>query len=172
MMKIHELFEDLGTVTLPEVASLKDLKDPKTKKYYTGVVNVKGYVNLRDKKLSKLPVKFGTVGGHFACFNNQLTSLQGAPSSVNGTFSCDNNKLTSLEGIHKLIKKLNGGFFCYNNPITSGGIGLLLIEGLTEIHADHPAFEIIKRYLGQGKKGLLRCQDELIEAGYEEFARL
>jgi hypothetical protein len=181
------------SVTLP-AASLRDLIDPKTGKYYTGEVNITGDVHLYDEELSKLPVKFGTVLEDFYCYNNKLTSLQGAPSSVGGFFSCnnnkltslegapssigrtgiscDNNKLTSLEGIHKVFKRINGRFHCDDNPITSGGIGLILIEGLTKIRADHPAFLIIEKYLGQGKKGLLLCQDELIDAGYEEFAKL
>jgi hypothetical protein len=226
-MKLHQLICEETSVTLPKVNSLKDLKDPATKKYYTGVVNVTGDVKLNNQKLTKLPVKFGTVGGdfqcmaslrmpsavmpcltslegaptsvgknfacnwnkltsleggpsfvggYFYCYDNQLTSLQGAPSSVGSDFSCGGNKLTSLEGIHKIIKIINGNFYCQGptmkNSITSGGIGLILIEGLKGTDANHPAFKIIEKYLGQGKKGLLYCQDELIEAGYEEFARL
>jgi hypothetical protein len=196
-MKLHELFERKllleDAVTLGEVKSLGDLIDPKTDKYYTGEISVTGSVNIGASLITKLPVKFGSVGGSFSCYNNRLTSLHGAPSSVGGDVFCNHNnltslqgapssiggsffggenKLTSLEGIHKLIKKIGGGFYCNSNPIKSGGIGLILIEGLTQIGADPPAFKIIRKYLGQGKKGLLRCQDELIDAGYEEFARL
>jgi hypothetical protein len=110
-----------------------------------------------------------SIGGSFFCDGNKLTTLDGAPSEIGGNFECADNKLT-LEGVHKIIKKMNGFFDA--RTITSGGIGLLLIEGLKFIHSDHPAFDIIEEYLGQGKKGLLRCQDELIEAGYEEFAKL
>jgi hypothetical protein len=174
-MKLHELFERKllleEAITLPKVTELKDLKDPKTGRYYTGEVNVTGPVNLTDTKLTKLPVQFGTVGSYFYCDENQLTSLKGAPRAVDG-FYCDENKLTSLEDIHKIFKRINGRFTCRENSIKSGGIGLLLIEGLTSISADQPAFEIIQKYLGQGKKGVLLCQDELIDAGYEEFAKL
>jgi hypothetical protein len=160
-------------VTLDQVSSLEDLIDPKTGKYYTGTVNVTGFVDLLMRKLTKFPVKFGTVGGAFTCRGNELNLLEGAPEVVLGHFfSCGNNRLTSLQGIHKIFKIISGGFYCVGNQITTGGIGLILIEGLNEIIADHPAFDIIERYLGQGKKGLLYCQDELIEAGYEEFARL
>jgi hypothetical protein len=175
-MKLHELFERKllleDAVTLPKVRTLESLIDPKTGEYYTGVVNVTYWVEMLNKKLSKLPVKFGTVGLYFSCIGSKLTSLDGAPSSVGNNFDCSENELTSLEGIHKIIKKMYGGFYCYGNPIVSGGIGLLLIEGLTGIYADQPALKIINKYLGQGKKGLLLCQDELIEAGYEEFAKL
>jgi hypothetical protein len=170
-MKLHELFENQNSVTLPKVESLKDLIDPKTGKYYTGEVNVTSFVELHEEALTKLPVKFGTVTLGFYCEHNRLTSLEGAPSSVSG-FYCYSNQLTSLQGIHKIFKIISGDFFCHYNPITSGGIGLLLIEGLTRIIADQSAFKIIERYLGQGKKGLLLCQDELIDEGYEEFAKL
>jgi hypothetical protein len=198
-MKLHELFEPKllleDTVTLEEVRSSSDLIDPKTGEYYTGVVNVAGNVNLRNnKKLTKLPVKFGTVGGYFYChdnavsslkgapssvggsvdfWHNQLNSLKGAPSSIGGDLDFHENPLTSLEGVHKIIKRINGVLYLTGNHlIKSGGIGLLLIEGLKDIDADQPAFKIINKYLGQGKKGLLYCQDELIDAGYEEFAKL
>jgi hypothetical protein len=139
-------------IILPKVTKLEDLIDPKTGEYYTDEVSVTSYVQLMNRQLTKLPaVKFGTIGTFFYCTDNELTSL---------------------EGVHKIIKKIGGAFYCWGSPIKTGGIGLILIEGLTRIRSDQPAFKIINRYLGQGKKGLLRCQDELIEAGYEEFARL
>jgi hypothetical protein len=160
-------------ISLKRVNSLEDLIDPKTGEYYTEVVNVTGTVNISQLGLETLPVKFGTVGSNFDCSENELTTLEGAPSSVDDDFDCTYNKLTSLQGIHKIIKIINGEFFCNDNPITSGGIGLILIEGLTKIYVDRRhAFDIINKYLGRGKKGLLLCQDELIEAGYEEYARL
>jgi hypothetical protein len=152
------------------VVILSDLVDFMTGEYFTGEVNVTHDVRLSG--IAKLPVKFGTVGGDFYCHYNQLATLEGAPSSVGGNFFCYSNQLTSLEGIHKIIKVISGAFYCFNNPIKSGGIGLILIEGLKKIYADQPAFKIIEKYLGQGKKGVLLCQDELIEAGYEEYARL
>jgi hypothetical protein len=178
----------LGTVT-----RLKDLIDPKTGEYYTGEVHADTIEIILPPDCEKLPVNFGEltgqftyadgyltslegtprkIGGSFYCDRNQLTSLHGAPAEVNGYFSVEKNSITSLEGVHKIIKIINGAIYLYENPIKSGGIGLLLIEGLSAICADQPAFKIINKYLGQGKKGLLYCQDELIEAGYEEYARL
>ena len=196
-MKVHELLKNRllleSDVTLETVRSLKYLINPTTGEYYTGEVNVIGNVNLYDQELVELPVKFGEVNGYFSCDFNKLKSLEGAPHTVGDSFDCSNNQLTSLEstphtlgniyvcnnnyltslvGIHKLIKKINGTMYVGNNPIRSGGIGLILIEGLTEIDSELPALRIINKYLGQGKKGLLLCQDELIEAGYEEYARL
>jgi hypothetical protein len=139
-------------------------------------VNVTGLVVLGDKRLGELkqlPVKFGTVNRSFDCSYNQLTSLEGAPNTIGGYFFCGGNQeLTSLQGVYKIIKKINGRLYITDTPIKSGGIGLILIEGLTKIYSNLPAFKIINRYLGQGKKGLLRCQEELVDAGYEEYAKL
>ena len=123
-------------------------------------------------KLTSLKDAPQMVGGSFSCNGNKLTSLEGAPHTIGGGVRCGHNQLTSLEGIHKLIKKINGDIYIEGNSITSGGIGLILIDGLTKIISSHPAFKIINKYLGQGKKGLLLCQDELINADYEEYAKL
>ncbi len=175
-----------------DVTSLDQLRDGDGQ-FFTGTVNVLGGVDLYGMKLERLPVRFGTVdgifscsymqltslegapvtvGGYFYCSYMQLTSLEGVPVTIGGNFVCFNNRLTSLVGVHKILRQIGGGLYIAGNPITSGGIGLLLVEGLTKIVTDQPAFEIINRYFGQGKKGLLRCQEALHDAGFEEFARL
>ena len=130
--------------TLPEVNSLDDLKGA------TEPVNVTGDVNLSSLKLARLPVKFGEVGGSFDCYRNQLTSLV---------------------GIHKIIKSCKG-INLYDNPIKEGGLGLLLIKDLKYIQYNLPAFQIIEKYLGKGKRGMIDCQTELIKAGFKDFAKL
>lgn len=161
----------MENICLNNVDSHNDLKET-ADKYFTSVVNVTGDVHLYCLNLENIPVQFGTVGKSFYCHNNSLTSLKGAPKECGYSFTCSNNQITSLEGIHKLISKINGRFYCSNNPIKSGGIGLLLIEGLYNIRSGLPAFKIINKYVGQGKTGILRCQEELIENGYEDYARL
>jgi hypothetical protein len=84
-------------------------------------------------QLTSLKGAPSSVGGDFYCYNNQLTSLEGASPSVGGDFYCSNNQLTSLKDVHKQIKKIGGVFSCSNNPIKSHVLGLLLIDGLTEI---------------------------------------
>lgn len=191
-MKLHQLLCE-ESVTLAKVDILSDLIDSKTQEFYTGKVNVKNSVSISYSQLREIPVQFEKVGGSFYCYTNYLTSLKGCPREVGGDFFCNKNsltslehapeqvgsefgchtnKITSLEGIHKIIKKINGQFDIAFNPIKSGGIGLLLIEGITYINSELPAFKIIRKYLGQGKRGLLACQEELIEAGLEEYAKL
>ena len=112
-----------------------------------------------------------SVGDSFWCQNNNLTSLAGCLSSVGGSFICSSNNLTSLVDIAKQLKKCKQ-FSCTNNEIRSNILGLLLIDGLISIRGYGHALEILNRWLGQGKSALFRCQKELIDAGYEEFAKL
>ncbi len=140
--------------------------------YLAGTVNVAGDVFLNGQNLEQLPVRFGTVSGYFGCHNNRLTSLEGAPGSVGWDFYCSYNRLTSLVGVHRILRRIDGGLYLWGDEIVSGGIGLLLVEGITGINANLPAFEIINKYLGQGMRGVLLCQEALHETGFGEFARL
>jgi len=162
-----KLYEDtlLESTINQDVYSLDDLKGA------TEPVNVTGDVELFNMDLIRLPVKFGNVGRDFWCSRNQLTSLEGAPSQVGGVFYCSDNQLTSLVGIHKIIKSCQE-IFISKNPIKEGGLGLLLIKDLKYIDSELPALQIIKKYLGKGKRGMIDCQTELIKAGYKEFAKL
>ncbi len=154
-----------------DVSSLDQLRG-EDGAYLAGTVNVAGYVNLYGMKLERLPVRFGAVGGNFYCRWNRLTTLEGAPGTVGGNFGYGNNRLTSLRGVHQILRRIDGRMYMRGNEIVSGGIGLILVEGLAKIYADQPAFEIINGFLGQGNKGVLRCQEALHEAGYGEFAKL
>ncbi len=174
-MRLRESLEAEEVHTVDEVPIWAFLKDPTTKKLYVGTVNVVKDVNLRYLRymgLERLPVRFGTVGGSFYCSGNRLISLEGAPHTVGGHLNCSNNQLTSLVGVHRILRRIGGMLFLNGNKIETGGIGLILVEGLTRIAADQPAFGIISKYLGQGNRGVLRCQEALHEAGFEEFAKL
>jgi hypothetical protein len=187
-MKLHEEEHTIQG----DVTSLDQLRDA-SGEYLAGTVNVAGHVDLFGKEMERLPVKFGavggsfycggnrlpslegapgTVGGNFYCNYNRLTSLEGAPRTVGGSFYCDGNKIAFLRGIHGIVKRIDGTLNIKYNPIASGGIGLLLVEGLSGIGSDLPALEIINKYFGQGRRGLLRCQEALADAGFEEHARL
>jgi hypothetical protein len=112
-----------------------------------------------------------SVTGGFYCFGNQLTSLTGAPTSVTGDFHCSNNQLTSLKDIHKYIKSIGGNFYLVRNPIKSHVLGLLKIKGLKSVELDNKEVEkILNKYLPEGD--ILDCQQELIEAGLDEYAQL
>ena len=106
-----------------------------------------------------------------------LTSLKGAPKEIGGDFYCHFcASLTSLKDIHKIIKKMNGAFRIIGcTGIKSHILGLLLIEGCTELEMDNKDVEkIMNKYLNEPftPHRLYDCQDVLIEAGFEEYAQL
>jgi hypothetical protein len=102
----------------------------------------------------------------------RLDSLEGAPSSIGGNLYCSNNNFTSLHNIHKIIKHIGGHADFRYNPITSHVLGLLLIDGLLFVMLGNEKVEdIINKHL-EGDRDVFACQEELIEAGYEEFAQL
>ncbi len=115
----------------------------------------------------------------FYCSDNLLTNLEFAPKYMM-TFGFENNKITSLVGIHKNIIECDY-IEMSNNVIEEGGIGLIFIKNLHELDDFYlkgcgtdfiNASKIINKYLGQGKSGLLECQEELEEAGLGQFAKL
>jgi len=115
------------------------------------------------------------VGGNFYCFDNKLTSLEFCPKEVGGVFSCYNNQLTSLADIHKRLKKMNGIFYAHNNPIKSNVIGMMLVAGCKEVDLDNKEVQnIMNKHFKSpfGHLRLLECQEDLLSAGFEEWAEL
>lgn len=108
----------------------------------------------------------------FNCSCNDLTSLEGVPSYIVGGLWCSANKFTSLHNIHKQIKHISTIADFSANPITSHVLGLLLIDGLTKVWLENKQVQnIIDKHL-KGERDVFACQEELIEAGFEEFAKL
>ena len=143
--------------------------------------DIRGSYICRDNELTSL--EFGPIKvlGIFSCSDNKLTSLEHCPSEVGGSFRCVRNELTSLKDIHKQLTKMNGKFVCYDNPITSHILGVLLINGCSALQIDDRGAEpyysvekIINKYLPnkEGRKGLLKCKGELVDAGFDTFAQL
>ena len=105
----------------------------------------------------------------------KITSLEDAPSTVDGYFDCCYNKLTSLHDVHKIIKKMNGAFYADCNPITSCVLGVLLIEGCIKLTISNKIIQdIVNKYLPnhRGFSAVIECQSELLDAGFDEFAKL
>jgi hypothetical protein len=126
-------------------------------------------------KLTSL--KFGPkkVTAEYVCSHNEIDSLEGFPNELGFYFYCNSNKLTSLKDIHKHIIKMDGIFRAESNPITSHVLGILLIEGCKALIIDNDDVqEIINKYLPnkEGRKGLMKCKAELVDAGFDEFAQI
>ena len=140
------------------------------------------------------------VGGEVSIDCNDLTSLIGMPQKLHarvslvGNFSSlegitpyydvdqtlllSSENLTSLNNIHKRIKQLTH-LDLDNCPVSSNILGLLLIKNLIGVSTkyDGPLFYVLKflnKYLPntKGMEVVSKCQDELEDAGYGDFAEL
>lgn len=134
------------------------------------------------------------VEGDYFCSANHLTNLSHLPAVIGGGLFCSNNKITSLTGIPKRLKHLYCDFNPISSlvgiafvlrecevidlsgcPITQGGLGLLQIQGLKELHANGCgkftlAAEIISAFIGKGQIGIYTCAHELRRAALTMFA--
>lgn len=117
--------------------------------------------------------------------NNKLTSLEFGPSYVDGDFDCQNNDITSFHDIHKHLKHVTGTFWCDIPKIKSSVLGFLKIEELYTISNgtgvnDDEWVAIINKYLEKIRKNpgidinnlIIDCQEEMLDAGLEEYAKL
>jgi len=137
-----------------------------------------------------------SVGEHYYCSDTGLTTLTGAPTQIALNFFCNNNtQLKTLDGAPAVVL---GEFSCIDSaiedlnglPHSMGTVYLTYTETLPllrtlsakQIALDVPAqvadhrrvdevVRIINRYAGEGKRGVIRCQKELIKAGFEGNAR-
>ena len=109
---------------------------------------------------------------------------------INNGFSVSSVRIQeptkSLKDIHLQYPEIDGTFNC--NGVESDILGLLLIKGLTRVNLEYVGTSydgkvvifnfgvqsIISKYFPntEGRKGLLKCKAELIDAGYEEYARI
>ena len=110
------------------------------------------------------------------CSVTNITSLEGGPSYVGGHFGCWNTKIKSLYNIHKEIKHI-GHMFFLSNTIESHILGVMFIKGLQKVEFYNGNTEqkqvenIINKHLGSDRN-IHDAQEELIEAGLAEFAKL
>ena len=125
----------------------------------------------RARGLTSLENGPSRVSGYYSCSQNNVTSLSGAKVNVGLEFYCYENQLTELHDVHKHVLSCSV-FDCTINKIKHNILGLLLINGLTQVDGDSPAFRIIQKWLGQGKSAIFRCQKDLIDKGFEEYAKL
>ena len=117
---------------------------------------------------------------NFYCRTCNLTSLEGVPKKIVGTFQCFDNPIKSLKGIHKIIEEIDGTFIIPDS-VESNILGVLKIKNLGKIIFKSPSNEdtkkeisdIINKYLpNPSPSDIIDCQNELIDAGFEEYAEL
>lgn len=118
----------------------------------------------------------------YYCLHTPITSLVGAPKTVVKHFSVHSNPhLTSLEGLPERMESFDISIK-RNLPL----LRIPLVKGLTSVGLfDKMSYEVsTKRYstattleelinahLDQGKPGVFKLHDALVDAGFEEHAK-
>ncbi len=139
---------------------------------------VPGNFNAMENELESLKGSPSKIGGNCILSHNNLTSLEGITPEIGimrGDLYCDSNKLKDLKNINKHIKSVAGKMIFFDNPIKSHVLGILLVKNCTSVELDNIGVEkIINKYLPntRGREAIFDCQEELINAGFEEYAQL
>lgn len=126
------------------------------------------YADLRRKDTT-LGVRFGEVHGNFDISRTTIASLDGFPEVITGHLWAHYCRIRSFSGIHKMVKHI-GGFVSINKDSTHL-LGFILIPGIRNFDSENMALDIIiNKYIGTGD--VIMCQDELLDAGFIEQAKL
>lgn len=132
------------------------------------------------------------VGANFNCYRCGLTTLEGVCEQIDGWFDCAYNQLTSLAHAPRQVTDL---FDCGNNPLVSmqgapdimGSIEITYDSQLPLLRCLHAQLgiqfnvgdeypprvvqDLLEKYMGSDKSGMIKCAVELIKAGYKANAR-
>jgi len=135
---------------------------------------VDGELFINHNHLTSLFGMPAVVGTHCSIAGNiELRSLEHCSQHIGGKMYMQMlPEITSLQDIHKNIKSVGGILDVTDTPLKSHVLGLLLIKKLPAVRMDNKKVEeIINKHLA-GERDIHTCQEELIEAGFADFARL
>ena len=184
-------------ITRPQLESwLKDLDvNPDQYEVVNGRLNIKTSVSLVDQEYTQLPVPFGKIDGDFEVVMPTLKTLKNFPNQVEGSliimhteiedlnelevdvrdgvYMTSNKKLQNFRKVHKHIKSVGAGITVDIAFGTSGGLGFLLIPGIESIQVpiDSKVAKIMQKHFDEDAD-LLDIQEELIDAGFKNIARI
>ena len=108
---------------------------------------------------------------------NSLKSIDGIAEQIGKHLSiCNNRALNNLQGISKKIKNCGGKLDVSGNYFTHSIMGVVTIKGITGLEYKFggkatKAFDIIFKCRNEDKDAL-ECQDLLIDAGLQDFAKI
>ena len=161
-------------------------------------VDVRTNVDLSGRHIIFLPVQFRKIEANFEIANNDLRSFKGMPNEILGSCYFGRNRslsswafaprivggtmgaglsMDSFHNIHKHVDYI--GHSINSNTATSCFLGLLFIKGLQHLScSNQDVARIFNKYLkvpynyGSPLRDIHSCQEELIEAGLAEYAKL
>lgn len=163
------------------------------KKYYPHpssmlVVTLEQFLKTLQTERTVHPVAMGN--NHISAFGNcpeelnatlcvaglPITSFEGIPKIIHGMLDISTlPKIKTYHNIHKYVHQIKGNLYCDFKPSL---LGLLAIKGVTKITVFNPfdinsgskISDILNTHLAD--RDLNACQEDLIDAGYIQQARL
>ncbi len=130
---------------------------------------VDGIYNCNSTPLETL--KGSPTSAHeFFCGGTKLTSLEFAPKQL-GVLSVSKTEIKSYRNVHKHVRC--NRVVLQQNPPIPGTICWILVPGIREIDligANFTVTDIYNKHIRT--KDILACQEDLIDAGFPEWAKL
>lgn len=153
----------------------------KMKKFDYFPKEIGGELSIFNSRIETLDLLPKEVFGKVSITENMfLRSIKGIPSIVHGNVLINGSRVVqSFEGLPKVIEgKLSLHSFGYLSETPPKNILVVFkIKGLTQIEFTRPmagdykkVSDIVNKHLKTGD--MIECQEELIEAGFKEYARL
>lgn len=103
--------------------------------------------------------------------NMLINSIEGMPERIGRDFDIENTHIDELHNIHKYCKSIGGSIIAKH--LRSNILGTMLVEHLKSVHFDrHKAAQILNHHLLSEARDIHACQQELIDAGYPDLAKL
>jgi hypothetical protein len=135
---------------------------------------LRGFKNFPEKVLN--PEKINSpISFVFGAKSTNLNSFEGFPSYINGTLDVSTLKHLNFSKVNNYIKSVNNIYF--NKEYVGPLLSVLKINDLRRLtvfksynNKLEKAVEILGKYIES--KDILGCQDELIENGLSQYAKL
>jgi hypothetical protein len=145
-----------------------------------GLPKVGGDIHLQQNAITSYQGLPSEVNGDLDIYANPASDIvEFIPAKINGSLSIGSSSKWSLRGIHK--KTQVQGEIDVVGELEEGGLGLMLVKGVTGITAHNSndqspgnpteAFKIMDTAL-KAKEDVLDVQEKLIDAGFSRYAKL
>lgn len=135
-------------------------------------VDVAGNVDLsRDFNLTTLPFKFAHIRGFLSVCHTNIATFDNFPEVIGTHLTITESKITSMHNIHKHVKIM--GDTLYAHGVTSSVLGVFMIKGVTRLVIDRVNVHmIVDKHMQDDQLDIFTCQQELLDAGLVEYAKL
>lgn len=142
---------------------------------------IKGCTEFRlgSSAVKKLPVFEDSTVDYMTLAENALLKFDNEqneiPSVTYLTLGTNFSSTCSLKNVGKVFPKLEYIEIVTEDAVKSHVLGLLKIPTFkgVDVHTVKTEWvEILNKYVGKGNDGIIDCQNELLDAGYDELAQL